>query len=352
MMSHVNTTPPFTTGTTTLNYDHGSTIDSYSYSNKVRPHHTYNPPKITNNEDSLNNPTFEPLEDENDLNDSEPTCWKMLHDPILASQKNFKNKNSEAHHYLFPLINSNPDSSHFRLDGKIISINTPTKYNKIQTLDPEDFNTRKVDPRQNNWLSTKPKPKKTFKLPKFDVDNNYIGKLPNKVLILSRLSTSMTKDILEEEIFRLYGEPNIEKISLYAPPHSAPEPTGLAKIVFKNSQKCRQAQQYLDQKQIWKSVGCIHACFDPKGTWLKTLFDLITQGKIEPENAPSKDDFDRKQFKPGKSRNSKNNVKNETKNNSTKIDAKKPEVPPQVKKSTTPETPAARTISFEKFSKI
>ena len=197
MMSHVNTTPPYATGTATLNYDHGSTIDSYSYSNKVRQHHNYNtisPSAGTTtrnghvtNDQTLNNPTFEPLVDENDLNDAEPICWKMLHDPILASHKNFKNNNSEAHHYLFPLINSNPDSSHFRLDGKIISINTPTKYNKIQTLDPEDFNTRKVDPRQNNWLSTRPKPKKTFKLPKFDVDNNYVGKLPNKVLILSIL---------------------------------------------------------------------------------------------------------------------------------------------------------------------
>ena len=313
-MSHVNSTnlgSPYARGTTTLNYDHGGNIDRFSYTDQIKQHHTYNTISPTagsqnygarQRRDSTSsaskefkpeaNPTFESLEDDHD---EDPVCWKMLHDPILAKAKNCSQDIMENH----PLISSNPDSNHFRLDGKIISIDTPTKYNKIQTLDPEEVqNCTRKDPRHGAWL-TKSSLKKAFRLPKFDVDNNYVGKLPNKVLVLSRLCTTMTKDMLEEEIFRLYGEPNIEKISLYAPSsRSAPEPTGLAKIVFRNSHKCRQAQQYLDQKQIWKSIGSIHACFDPKGTWLKTLFDYITQGKIEPENAPTKDEFERKHFKP------------------------------------------------------
>ena len=174
----------------------------------------------------------------------------------------------------------------YRLDGCMIAENKPQKYNCIKTIDP----VQPVDRRRG-----KLKVRERFKLTKFEIDANFCGKLPNTILTLSGLSTTMKKIELEDALYQLYREENIEKVSLYNPPQT-PFPTGLAKIIFKDARKCTQAQQYLNKKSIWHSF-CINASFDPKAEWLKFLFEQITQKKMRPENVPSKEDFDMQNYK-------------------------------------------------------
>lgn len=235
-------------------------------------------------------------DEEDDLDQlDEPISWRLIHDPAIATV----DPDYEKH----PAVNaSNREHKIFSCDGLYLSTKQPIRYNLIKSLSkekPEDPRLRKST---DHFGQIKFEPvfppailPKSFKTTKFDVDANFIGKLPNKTLVISRLHNEVTRQDLEDSFKQIWGDQHIEKISLYGPPHQAPVPTGLAKVVFRSPIKCQQAQKYLDRRNFLKAP-MIYACFDPKGEWLQFLFENISKGKMRPDNVPCKETYQKLKF--------------------------------------------------------
>ncbi|XP_071340239.1 histone-lysine N-methyltransferase SETD1B-A-like [Trachinotus anak] len=117
-------------------------------------------------------------------------------------------------------------------------------------------------------------------VPKFKVDEWYVGPVPPKEVTFSRLNDNV-KEAFLTNMCNKYG--NIEEVEIFYHPKNRKH-LGIAKVVFDTVRAAKGAVQHLHQTSVMGNV--IHVEIDPKGENRSRYLQLLLHGLYTPWTLP------------------------------------------------------------------
>uniref|UniRef100_A0A6F9DRC2 [histone H3]-lysine(4) N-trimethyltransferase n=1 Tax=Phallusia mammillata TaxID=59560 RepID=A0A6F9DRC2_9ASCI len=117
-------------------------------------------------------------------------------------------------------------------------------------------------------------------VPRYKIDDNYIGAIPPREITFSKLNDNVTKQFIEQ-LCGKFGK--LERVRVYYHPKTNKH-MGLAKVVFASIKSASQCIENLHQTSIMGNV--ISAVIDSKGDVLKRLHHKILKGELIAETMP------------------------------------------------------------------
>ncbi|XP_053276268.1 histone-lysine N-methyltransferase SETD1B-A [Pleuronectes platessa] len=158
----------------------------------------------------------------------------------------------------------------FRYDGLFFNIN-------VEDLGLFPVETVR-DPRVSRlWSRSR---ETELSVPKFKVDEWYVGPVPPKEVTFSRLNDNV-KEAFLTNMCNKYG--SIEEVEIFYNPKNNKH-LGIAKVVFDTVQAARDAAQHLHQTSVMGNI--IHVEVDPKGENRTRYLQLLLRGLYNPWMLP------------------------------------------------------------------
>ncbi|XP_039257076.2 uncharacterized protein LOC120333780 [Styela clava] len=117
-------------------------------------------------------------------------------------------------------------------------------------------------------------------VPRYKVDEWYIGAVPPREVTFSRLNDNITKQFMEKMCIK-FGK--LERVRVYHHPKTQKH-MGLSKVVFSSIKSASECVKKLHQTSVMGNV--IHAQIDCKGEILNKLFQRIVRGEMMAETIP------------------------------------------------------------------
>ncbi|KAK2837545.1 hypothetical protein Q5P01_014757 [Channa striata] len=117
-------------------------------------------------------------------------------------------------------------------------------------------------------------------VPKFKVDEWYIGPVPPKEVTFSRLNDNIREAFLTN-MCKEYG--SIEEVEIFYNPNNKKH-LGIAKVVFDTVRAAKDAVQHLHQTSVMGNI--IHVEIDPKGENRARYLQLLLRGLYTPWTLP------------------------------------------------------------------
>ncbi|KAI3372377.1 hypothetical protein L3Q82_022872, partial [Scortum barcoo] len=122
--------------------------------------------------------------------------------------------------------------------------------------------------------------KTDLSVPKFKVDEWYVGPVPPKEVTFSRLNDNV-REVFLTNMCKKYG--NIEEVEIFYNPKNKKH-LGIAKVVFDTVRAAKGAVQQLHQTSVMGNV--IHVEIDPKGENRARYLQLLLHGLYTPWTLP------------------------------------------------------------------
>ncbi|XP_022608437.1 histone-lysine N-methyltransferase SETD1B-A-like [Seriola dumerili] len=122
--------------------------------------------------------------------------------------------------------------------------------------------------------------KSDLSVPKFKVDEWYVGPVPPKEVTFSRLNDNVREAFLTN-MCKKYG--NIEEVEIFYNPKNRKH-LGIAKVIFDTVRAAKGAVQHLHQTSVMGNV--IHVEIDPKGENRARYLQLLLRGLYTPWTLP------------------------------------------------------------------
>lgn len=117
-------------------------------------------------------------------------------------------------------------------------------------------------------------------VPRYKVDEWYIGAVPPREITFSKLNDNITKQFMEKMCSK-YGK--LERVRVYYHPKNQKH-MGLSKVVFSSMKSAAECVKQLHNTSVMGNV--IHAQIDSKGELLNKLFQRIARGEMVAETIP------------------------------------------------------------------
>ncbi|XP_028312843.1 histone-lysine N-methyltransferase SETD1B-like [Gouania willdenowi] len=117
-------------------------------------------------------------------------------------------------------------------------------------------------------------------IPKFKVDEWYIGPVPPKELTFSKLNDNV-KEMFLTNMCKQYG--NIEEVEIFYNPKNKKH-LGIAKVIFDTVKAANDAVKHLHQTSVMGNI--IHVEIDPKGENRTQYIQLLLNGLCTPWTLP------------------------------------------------------------------
>ncbi|XP_078127225.1 histone-lysine N-methyltransferase SETD1B-A isoform X4 [Sander vitreus] len=117
-------------------------------------------------------------------------------------------------------------------------------------------------------------------VPKFKIDECYIGPVPPKEVTFARLNDNIREGFLTD-MCKKFGE--IEQVEILYNPKNKKH-LGIAKVVFENVKAAKVAVQSLHKTSVMGNF--IHVELDPKGENRLRYFQLLMNGSYTPQTLP------------------------------------------------------------------
>nr|XP_020441413.1 histone-lysine N-methyltransferase SETD1B isoform X2 [Monopterus albus]XP_020441414.1 histone-lysine N-methyltransferase SETD1B isoform X2 [Monopterus albus]XP_020441415.1 histone-lysine N-methyltransferase SETD1B isoform X2 [Monopterus albus]XP_020441416.1 histone-lysine N-methyltransferase SETD1B isoform X2 [Monopterus albus] len=117
-------------------------------------------------------------------------------------------------------------------------------------------------------------------VPKFKIDECYIGPVPPKEVTFARLNDNIREGFLTE-MCKKYGE--IEEVEILYNPKNKKH-LGIAKVVFESVKAAKVAVQSLHNTSVMGNI--IHVELDPKGENRLRYYQLLMNGSYTPRTLP------------------------------------------------------------------
>ena len=111
-------------------------------------------------------------------------------------------------------------------------------------------------------------------LPKFTVDENYVGTPPPRELTICNLNDNINNDFLQE-MCSAFGA--LEKTKIYTNPKTKKH-LGIGRVVYQAVTSCKSALHALHQKPTMGNI--LYVMVDSKGTILQEAYELAMQNKL------------------------------------------------------------------------
>ncbi|XP_069380182.1 histone-lysine N-methyltransferase SETD1B-A-like [Paralichthys olivaceus] len=122
--------------------------------------------------------------------------------------------------------------------------------------------------------------KTELSVPKFKVDEWYVGPVPPKEVTFSRLNDNV-KEAFLTNMCEKFG--SIEEVEIFYNPKNKKH-LGIAKVIFDTVQAARDATQHLHQTSVMGNI--IHVEVDPKGENRTRYLQLLLRGLYNPWTLP------------------------------------------------------------------
>ncbi|XP_033845273.1 histone-lysine N-methyltransferase SETD1B-A [Periophthalmus magnuspinnatus] len=117
-------------------------------------------------------------------------------------------------------------------------------------------------------------------VPKFKIDDSYIGPVPPKEVTFARLNDNIREGFLTD-MCKKFGE--IEEVEILYNPKNKKH-LGIAKVVFESVKAAKVAVQTLHNTSVMGNI--IHVELDPKGENRLRYFQLLMNGSYTPRTLP------------------------------------------------------------------
>ncbi|XP_064164008.1 histone-lysine N-methyltransferase SETD1B-A isoform X2 [Anguilla rostrata] len=117
-------------------------------------------------------------------------------------------------------------------------------------------------------------------VPKFKVDECYVGRVPPKEVTFAKLNDNIREDFLTD-MCKKFGE--IEQVEILYNPKNKRH-LGIAKVVFGSVKSAKDAVQNLHNTSVMGNI--IHVELDPKGEQRLRYFQLLVDGVCTPLTLP------------------------------------------------------------------
>ena len=111
-------------------------------------------------------------------------------------------------------------------------------------------------------------------LPKFTVDEYYVGVPPPREITICNLNDNINVEFLQE-MFSVFG--SLEKAKIYTNPKTKKH-LGLGRVVFQSVGACKAAYNALHQKPRMGNI--LYLLIDSRGTMLQEAYELAMQNKL------------------------------------------------------------------------
>ena len=111
-------------------------------------------------------------------------------------------------------------------------------------------------------------------LPKFTVDDYYVGNPPPREITICNLNDNINVEFLQE-MFSVFG--TLEKYKIYTNPKTKKH-LGLGRVVFHSVGSCKAAYHALHQKPRMGNI--LYLLIDSRGTMLQEAYELAIQNKL------------------------------------------------------------------------
>ncbi|MEE6527645.1 hypothetical protein FKM82_029173, partial [Ascaphus truei] len=135
------------------------------------------------------------------------------------------------------------------------------------------------DPRQHRIWS---KPRDvTLPVPKFKLDEFYVGQLPQKEVTFAHLNDNVREPFLTD-MCRKFGE--VEEVQILLHPKTRKH-LGLAKVLFSSSRAARDTVTHLHSTSVMGNI--IHAELDLRGQQRQKYYDLVVSGSFTAQTVPT-----------------------------------------------------------------
>ncbi|KAG2463660.1 SET1A methyltransferase, partial [Polypterus senegalus] len=118
-------------------------------------------------------------------------------------------------------------------------------------------------------------------IPKFKLDEFYIGQIPLKEVTFARLNDNIKEPFLAE-MCRKFGE--VEEIEILYHPKTRKH-LGLAKVLFTTTRGAKETVKNLHSTSVMGNI--VHAQLDIKGQQRMKYYDLIVNGSYTPQTVPT-----------------------------------------------------------------
>ncbi|XP_053727795.1 histone-lysine N-methyltransferase SETD1B-A-like isoform X1 [Synchiropus splendidus] len=118
-------------------------------------------------------------------------------------------------------------------------------------------------------------------IPKFKIDEWYVGPVPPKEVTFSRLNDNVNKAFLND-MCKKFGD--TEQVEIFYNPNNKKH-LGIGKVVFDSVKAAKEAVEKLNQTSVMGNI--IHAEIDPKGDNRSRYIQLLLQGVYTPQTLPA-----------------------------------------------------------------
>nr|KAF6355976.1 SET domain containing 1A, histone lysine methyltransferase [Myotis myotis] len=161
-----------------------------------------------------------------------------------------------------------PSQKVYRYDGVHFSVND-SKYIPV-----EDLQDPRCHVRSKNRDFSLP-------VPKFKLDEFYIGQIPLKEVTFARLNDNVRETFLKD-MCRKYGE--VEEVEILLHPRTRKH-LGLARVLFTSTRGAKETVKNLHLTSVMGNI--IHAQLDIKGQQRMKYYELIVNGSYTPQTVPT-----------------------------------------------------------------
>ncbi|KAM9810638.1 histone-lysine N-methyltransferase SETD1B-A-like [Neosynchiropus ocellatus] len=118
-------------------------------------------------------------------------------------------------------------------------------------------------------------------IPKFKIDEWYVGPVPPKEVTFSRLNDNVNKAFLNDMCKKFGGT---EQVEIFYNPNNKKH-LGIGKVVFDTVKAAKEAVEKLNQTSVMGNI--IHAEIDPRGDNRSRYIQLLLQGVFTPQSLPA-----------------------------------------------------------------
>lgn len=161
-----------------------------------------------------------------------------------------------------------PSQKVYRYDGVHFSVND-SKYIPVEDLQ---------DPRCHVRSKSRDF---SLPVPKFKLDEFYIGQIPLKEVTFARLNDNVRETFLKD-MCRKYGE--VEEVEILLHPRTRKH-LGLARVLFTSTRGAKETVKNLHLTSVMGNI--IHAQLDIKGQQRMKYYELIVNGSYTPQTVPT-----------------------------------------------------------------
>uniref|UniRef100_A0A8C5KQD4 RRM domain-containing protein n=2 Tax=Jaculus jaculus TaxID=51337 RepID=A0A8C5KQD4_JACJA len=161
-----------------------------------------------------------------------------------------------------------PSQKVYRYDGVHFSV-SDSKYTPV-----EDLQDPRCHVRSKNRDFSLP-------VPKFKLDEFYIGQIPLKEVTFARLNDNVRETFLKD-MCRKYGE--VEEVEILLHPRTRKH-LGLARVLFTSTRGAKETVKNLHLTSVMGNI--IHAQLDIKGQQRMKYYELIVNGSYTPQTVPT-----------------------------------------------------------------